>query len=123
MKLGAFSISLAVKDIEKSKNFYQQLGFQVFAGEQQQNWLIMKCDQHCIGLFQGMFDSNIMTFNPGWDQAGNPLDSFTDVRELLSHCKSANLNVTSKAISGDKGPSNFTLQDPDGNSILIDQHV
>lgn len=123
MKLGAFSVSLAVKDIEKSKQFYEKLGFEVFGGDQSQNWLIMKNGDKVIGLFQGMFDENILTFNPGWDQDCNKLESFSDVREIHKKLKSDGIEMASESISGDSGPSNFVIKDPDGNTILIDQHV
>ncbi|TQV88173.1 VOC family protein [Aliikangiella coralliicola] len=123
MKLGAFSVSLAVKDIEKSKNFYEKLGFTIFGGDQSQNWLIMKNGDHVIGLFQGMFESNILTFNPGWDQDCNTMESFTDVREIHEKLKSQGIEVVQESINGESGPSSFAVVDPDGNSILIDQHV
>ncbi len=123
MELGAFSISLVVKDIENSRIFYEKLGFDVFGGEQSQNWLIMKNGDHCIGLFQGMFESNILTFNPGWDKDCNSLESFTDVRELHKKFKSEGIEIGSESITNEPGPSSFTVNDPDGNSILIDQHV
>ena len=123
MELGAFSISLAVKDIEKSKIFYEKLGFKVFAGDQSQNWLIMKNGDHSIGLFQGMFETNILTFNPGWDKDCNKLESFTDVRELHKKFKSEGIEISSESITNETGPSSFSVIDPDGNSILIDQHV
>ena len=123
MELGAFSISLAVKDIEKSKTFYESLGFTIFGGDQLQNWLIMKNGDHIIGLFQGMFETNIMTFNPGWGQDAKQLESFADVRELLKDLKSQGLEIAQESISGETGPSSFSVIDPDGNSILIDQHV
>ena len=123
MQLGAFSISLAVKDIDNSKLFYEKLGFEVFAGDQAQNWLILKNGPHVIGLFQGMFESNIMTFNPGWDQDCNKLESFTDVRQLHEKFKSEGLEATNETFESDSGPASFTVIDPDGNAILIDQHV
>ena len=123
MELGAFSVSLSVKDIEKSKVFYQKLGFDVVGGEQSQNWLILRNGDHTIGLFQGMFEGNIMTFNPGWDKNCNTLESFTDVRELLKTFKAQGVDIIQKSINGESGPSGFSLVDPDGNSILIDQHV
>jgi catechol 2,3-dioxygenase-like lactoylglutathione lyase family enzyme len=123
MKLGAFSVSLAVKDIEQSKVFYQNLGFEVIGGNQEQNWLIMRNSDNTLGLFQGMFDSNILTFNPGWDKNCNALESFTDVREIHKSLKLKGIEPTSESINGDSGPSNFALVDPDGNAILIDQHV
>lgn len=123
MELGAFSISLTVKDIEKSKIFYEKIGFNIFGGDQSQNWLIMKNGNSVIGLFQGMFDSNILTFNPGWDSNCNTLDSFNDIREIHSKITSQGIDITDESITGNTGPSSFTLTDPDGNTILIDQHV
>lgn len=123
MTLGAFSTSLAVKDIEQSKQFYEKIGFSVFGGDQAQNWLIMKNGDIVIGLFQGMFDSNLMTFNPGWDQDCNTLESFTDVRQLHDNFKSQGLEIQSPSLESDSGPGSFSLVDPDGNVILIDQHV
>ena len=123
MELGAFSVSLNVKDLEASKSFYEKLGFQVFAGDAAQNWLIMKNRDHVIGLFQGMFEKNILTFNPGWDQNGNTLNSFTDVRDLQRELKAQGLNIESEADESTTGPASFIVIDPDGNPILIDQHV
>jgi len=123
MKLGAFSLSLAVKDIEVSKVFYQNLGFEVFGGDQSQNWLIMRNEDKKIGLFQGMFDKNLMTFNPGWDNNCNTLESFDDVREIHNKCQSDGVEITSSAIEKDSGPASFFIADPDGNVILFDQHV
>jgi len=123
MELGAFSVSLTVKDLEASKSFYEKLGFQVFAGDAAQNWLIMKNGDHIIGLFQGMFEKNILTFNPGWDQNGNTLDSFTDVRDLQRELKVQGLTLESEADESTTGPASFMVIDPDGNPILIDQHV
>ena len=123
MELGAFSVSLNVKDLEVSKSFYEKLGFQVFAGDAAQNWLIMKNGDHIIGLFQGMFEKNILTFNPGWDQNGNTLDSFTDVRDLQRELKAQGLNIEPEADESTTGPASFMVIDPDGNPILIDQHV
>ena len=123
MKLGAFSVSLAVKDIEVSKIFYGKLGFEVFAGHQSQNWLIMKNGDHVIGLFQGMFDKNILTFNPGWSQDAQPLGEFTDVRDLQRQLKAHGLSMISEADENTVGPASFMIADPDGNTILIDQHV
>ena len=123
MELGAFSVSLAVKDIEASKAFYEKLGFQVFGGDAAQNWLIMKNGDHIIGLFQGMFEKNILTFNPGWDQNAAPLDSFTDVRELQKELKAKGIEFESDADENSSGPASFVIVDPDGNPILIDQHV
>ncbi len=122
-QLGAFSVSLAVKDITASKAFYEKLGFEVAGGEQDQNWLIMRHGDHTIGLFQGMFESNIMTFNPGWDQQCNTLDSFTDVREIHQQLLQAGVEVADANISSESGPAHISLVDPDGNVILIDQHV
>ena len=123
MELGAFSVSLSVKDLEASKSFYEKLGFHVFGGDAAQNWLIMKNGDHTIGLFQGMFEGNILTFNPGWDQDANKLDSFTDVRDLQRELKARGLNIKNEADESTKGPTSFMVVDPDGNPILIDQHV
>lgn len=123
MELGAFSISLAVKDLEVSKSFYEKLGFQVYGGEAAQNWLIMKNGDHIIGLFQGMFEKNILTFNPGWDQNANKLDSFVDVRNLQRELKARGLSIEQEADESTSGPASFVIIDPDGNPILIDQHV
>lgn len=123
MELGAFSVSLAVKDIEASKLFYEKLGFTVFAGDQSQNWLIMKNNDHTIGLFQGMFDKNILTFNPGWSSDAQQLREFTDVRELQRQLKSKGVNMILQADEHSSGPASFMIVDPDGNAILIDQHV
>jgi len=123
MELGAFSVSLTVKDIHASKSFYENLGFQEFAGDLAQNWLIMKNGNHAIGLFQGMFEQNILTFNPGWDQSGAPLESFTDVRDLQRELKAKGITPETEADEDSTGPASFIVIDPDGNSILIDQHV
>ena len=123
MELGAFSVSLAVKDIKASKSFYEKLGFKVFAGEEDQNYLIMKNGDHIIGLFQGMFEKNIMTFNPGWDQNANQLDSFTDVRDIQRELKKQGIKPENEADENSTGPASFMIIDPDGNPILIDQHV
>ena len=123
MELGAFSVSLTVKNLEVSKSFYEKLGFQVFAGDATQNWLIMKSGDHVIGLFQGMFEKNILTFNPGWDQNSNTLDSFTDVRDLQRELKAQGLNIENEADESTTGPASFIVIDPDGNPILFDQHV
>jgi len=123
MELGAFSVSLAVKDLEVSKTFYEKLGFQVFAGDITQNWLIMKNRDHVIGLFQGMFQKNILTFNPGWDQNANKLDSFTDLRDLQRELKARGVKFESETDESTTGPASFIVVDPDGNQILIDQHV
>lgn len=123
MELGVFSISLAVKDLEVSKSFYGKLGFQVFAGDAAQNWLIMKNGDTIIGLFQGMFERNIMTFNPGWDKNATKLDSFTDVCEIQRELKAEGIKFESEADESIAGPASFMIIDPDGNPILIDQHV
>ena len=123
MKLGAFSVSLNVKDIQTSKSFYENLGFQVFGGDISQNWLIMKNGSCTIGLFQGMFDKNILTFNPGWDENATKLDSFTDVRELRRQLKAKGIKIETEADEETSGPASFVLVDPDGNPILVDQHV
>jgi len=123
MELGAFSISLAVKDIHKSRAFYQKLGFKVFGGDISQNWLILKNGDHLIGLFQGMFEKNILTFNPGWDSNARQLDNFTDVRELQRQLKAQGVEFESEADETTTGPASFVVVDPDGNPILVDQHV
>lgn len=123
MKLGTFSVSLAVKDLSKSLAFYEKLGFQVFAGNAAQNWLILQNDSTTIGLFQGMFDKNILTFNPGWDKSCNTLAEFDDVREIQRALKGHGLSLTTTADESTTGPASLTLVDPDGNQILIDQHV
>ncbi|WP_338469695.1 VOC family protein [Niallia sp. XMNu-256] len=122
MKLGAFSVSLNVKDIHKSKEFYENLGFEFFGGDITQNWLIMKNENCLIGLFQGMFDKSILTFNPGWDENAKNLDSFTDVRDLQKQLKAKGIKLTQEADESTEGPAHFTLEDPDGNQILVDQH-
>lgn len=122
MKLGAFSVSLNVKDINVSKTFYENLGFQVFGGDITQNWLIMKNENCIIGLFQGMFDKNILTFNPGWDENAQNLDSFTDIRELQKQLKEKGISIQSEADVLSEGPAHFIIEDPDGNQILLDQH-
>ena len=123
MKLGAFSVSLTVKDIKLSKLFYEQLGFKKFGGDLEQNWLIMKNGTTTIGLFQGMFDQNILTFNPGWDNDTNKLKSFTDVREIQKTLKNKGFTMITEADKTTKGPASFVIVDPDGNPILVDQHV
>jgi lactoylglutathione lyase len=123
MNLGAFSVSLNVKNIEASLAFYEKLGFTVFHGDEAQNWLIMKNGDHIIGLFQGMFEKNILTFNPGWDQNAKPLDSFTDIRKLQQELKTQGITIETEADETTSGPASFTITDPDGNPILIDQHV
>jgi catechol 2,3-dioxygenase-like lactoylglutathione lyase family enzyme len=123
MELGAFSISLAVQDIQASKAFYEKLGFEDFHGDISQNWLIMKNGDHVIGLFQGMFERNILTFNPGWDNSAQELDEFTDVRELQRQLKAQGVELASQADENTTGPASFIVVDPDGNPILVDQHV
>ena len=123
MQLGAFSISLAVKNIEASKVFYESFGFEVVGGDPSQNWLILRNSGHTIGLFQGMFESNILTFNPGWDAEAQPLDSFIDVRELQRQLKAKGVLLVSEADEETTGPASFVAVDPDGNTILVDQHV
>ena len=123
MKLGAFSISLSVKDIIASKAFYETIGFSVFAGDMERNYLIMKNGESIIGLFQGMFENNILTFNPGWDQNANNLETYDDVRDIQKHIKSSNISLIKEANETTKGPESITFLDPDGNAILIDQHV
>ncbi len=123
MKLGAFSVSLNVKDIAVSKNFYEALGFEIFAGDITQNWLIMRNENTVIGLFQGMFDHNILTFNPGWDQDCNTLDSFDDVRSIQKQLKAKGIKFESEADEASTGPASCVIIDPDGNPILLDQHV
>ncbi|WOD45222.1 VOC family protein [Hwangdonia lutea] len=123
MELGAFSASLNVKDINKSKSFYEALGFSVFAGDIEMNYLIMKNGNALIGLFQGMFENNILTFNPGWDESANKLETFTDVREIQKHLKNKSIKLEREADESTEGPASIVLFDPDGNTILIDQHV
>ena len=122
MDLGAFSISLAVKDLATSRKFYERLGFAVIGGDAEQNWLILRNGDHVLGLFQGMFEENILTFNPGWDQSGNNLDNFTDVREIQRELKKQGIALGSEADESTSGPASVMLADPDGNQILIDQH-
>jgi lactoylglutathione lyase len=123
MDLGAFSISLAVKDLAASKAFYEKFGFKAFFGDASQNWLILKNGDHVIGLFQGMFDKNILTFNPGWSSDAQQLGEFTDVRELQRRVKASGVKVISEADESSTGPASFMIVDPDGNTILVDQHV
>lgn len=123
MKLGAFSVSLAVKDIHKSKAFYEKLGFTPFAGEIEKNYLIMKNGNALVGLFQDMFDKNILTFNPGWDESANKIEDFTDVRDIQKHIKSYQIPLITEADESSSGPASFVILDPDGNPVLIDQHV
>lgn len=123
MQLGAFSISLAVKDIEASRKFYESFGFEAFGGNAAQNWLILKNGDHVIGLFQGMFEKNILTFNPGWDSNAQKLASFTDVRELQRRLKAAGVTLVQEADESTTGPASLVAVDPDGNPVLLDQHV
>ena len=123
MQLGAFSISLTVKDIEASRAFYEKFGFEIFGGDASQNWLILKNGDHIIGLFQGMFEKNKLTFNPGWDSNATQLDSFTDIRDLQRELKSQGVQLVSEADETTTGPASFVAIDPDGNPILVDQHV
>ncbi len=123
MKLGAFSVSLTVKDIHASRAFYEKLGFTSFGGDVAQNWLILKNGDHVIGLFQGMFDKNILTFNPGWDQNAEKLENFTDVRELQRQLKEQGVEFATEADESTTGPASFVVVDPDGNPVLVDQHV
>ncbi len=122
MELGAFSISLAVKDINASKEFYEKLGFKYFGGDVSENWLILKNGDHVIGLFQGMFDKNMLTFNPGWDQNAQELDAFTDVRQIQHQLKEKGVEFASEADESTTGPASFIVMDPDGNPVLVDQH-
>lgn len=122
MNLGSFSVSLAVKDLATSKSFYEKLGFEPIGGDPQQNWLILRNGDTVLGLFQGMFEGNILTFNPGWDQGGKELESFTDVRELQRQLKQLGIPLGTEADESTSGPASFTLSDPDGNHILVDQH-
>lgn len=123
MSIGCFSVSLAVKDLSASKVFYEKLGFSAFGGDESHGYLIMKNGDTNIGLFQGMFESNILTFNPGWDQSAQSVGAFSDVRELHAKYKAEGLEVTQESIEGDSGPGSFSVTDPDGNKILIYQHV
>ncbi|WP_332760320.1 VOC family protein [Pseudarthrobacter sp.] len=123
MQLGAFSISLTVKDIAASAAFYEKLGFSRFGGDITQNWLILKNGETVIGLFQGMFEKNMLTFNPGWSQNAEALDSFTDVRDLQRELKAAGTEFVSEADEATTGPGSFIVVDPDGNPVLVDQHV
>ena len=123
MKLGAFSISLAVKDLQASRAFYEALGFSIFAGSAEQNYLIMKNESSLIGLFQGMFPDNIITFNPGWDSNAQKLADFDDVRSIEEHLKNQGIPLAAETGESNSGPASFSVVDPDGNMILIDQHV
>ena len=122
MNLGAFSVSLSVKNIEASRDFYEKLGFEPIGGNADDNWLILRNGDHVIGLFQGMFEKNILTFNPGWDQQCNETESFTDVRDIQRALKAHGVDLVSEADEASQGPASLTLIDPDGNPVLIDQH-
>lgn len=123
MKLGAFSVSLSVKDLTKSKAFYEELGFEVLGGGMEQNYLIMKNENSLIGLFQGMFEGNILTFNPGWDENAKAIEEYDDVRKIQKHLKSIGTSLVSEADESTSGPASFMVKDPDGNLLLIDQHL
>ena len=123
MKLGAFSASLSVKDIKASKKFYETLGFTLYAGQLEKNYLIMKNGNALIGLFQGMFENNILTFNPGWDENANKVNPFDDIRTIQKHLKSKGIKLESEVNESSSGPASFMVYDPDGNAILLDQHV
>lgn len=123
MQLGAFSISLAVKDLQRSREFYEKLGFAQFAGDPSHNWVILRNGDRVIGLFQGMFDRNILTFNPGWDQNAQTLPAYTDVRDLQRQLKASGMQFASEADESTTGPASFIVVDPDGNPVLFDQHV
>lgn len=123
MELGAFSISLAVKDIEASRVFYEKFGFQVVGGDASQNWLILRNGDHTIGLFQGMFEKNTLTFNPGWDKNAAPVDSFTDIRDIQRQLRDRGVELLTEVDGTTTGPANFMVIDPDGNPILVDQHI
>ncbi len=123
MELGAFSVSLAVKDIAVSRAFYEKLGFDVVGGDQDQRWLILRSGTTTLGLFQGMFEKNLLTFNPGWDGEANPLGSFADVRDIQRHLKAQGIPLAQEADEGTTGPAHIVVVDPDGNEILLDQHV
>ena len=123
MQLGAFSISLSVKDIAASRAFYEKFGFEAFGGNQDENWLILKNGEAVIGLFQAMFEGNLLTFNPGWDQSAKPVQPFTDVRELQRRLKEQGIALSPEADETTTGPGYFSAVDPDGNVILVDQHV
>ena len=122
MELGAFSISLAVKDLAASQAFYEKLGFTIFGGDASQNWLILKNGSTVIGLFQGMFDRNMLTFNPGWDSDAQNVESFTDIREIQKQLKEQGMEFSTEADESTSGPASFVVVDPDGNPVLVDQH-
>lgn len=123
MQLGTFSVSLAVKNLEASRSFYEKLGFKPFGGDASQNWLILKNGDTVVGLFQGMFERNVLTFNPGWDSNAHNLPRFTDVRELQRELKAQGMQFLQEADASTTGPASFVIADPDGNPILVDQHV
>lgn len=123
MKLGAFSVSLTVKDIDKSLEFYSNLGFEQIGGNAEQGWLILRNDCSTIGLFQGMFDKNMLTYNPGWNQDCSEQEAFTDIRDIQKHLESKGVDIVQGVAEGSNGPGNMTIVDPDGNLILLDQHV
>lgn len=123
MSIGNFSVSLAVKDLQASKKFYLSLGFSVFHGAEEQGWLILQCGNATIGLFQGMFEGNILTFNPGWDQNAQPVDDFEDVRSIQKRLKAEGITLANEVDESGSGAGSFMLSDPDGNTILFDQHV
>ena len=123
MELGAFSVSLSVKDLASSREFYEKLGFRPVGGDPDQNWQILRNGNVTIGLFHGMFEGNILTFNPGWDSQARPVDDFTDVRELQRRLKAQGLEMTAEADESGSGPASFVVVDPDGNAILVDQHL
>lgn len=123
MQLGAFSVSLSVKDLAASRAFYEKLGFEQAGGDPEQNWLILRNGTTTIGLFQGMFEGNLLTFNPGWSATAEPLDEFEDVRRIQSQLKADGLEILSEADESSSGPASLMLRDPDGNVILLDQHV
>jgi catechol 2,3-dioxygenase-like lactoylglutathione lyase family enzyme len=122
MNLGAFSVSLNVADLGASRDFYEKLGFEVVGGNADDNWLILRNGEHVIGLFQGMFDRNMLTFNPGWDQYCNNTESYTDVRDIQKKLKELGVPLATEADEGTSGPASIVVVDPDGNPILIDQH-
>ena len=123
MKLGAFSVSLSVKDIAASRKFYEKLGFRPVGGDPGENWQILRNGDVTIGLFHGMFEGNVLTFNPGWDSRARPIDEFTDVRQLQRRLKAQGVEMVSEADESGSGPDSFVITDPDGNAILVDQHV
>ena len=123
MELGAFSVSLAVKDLAASRSFYEKFGFEVVGGDAAQHWLILRNGDHTLGIFQGLLEKNMLTFNPGWDKRGQPLSAFTDVRALQAQLKAAGVELISEADDAGQGPASLMAVDPDGNPVLIDQHV